>query len=111
MRCMRYLVTGGAGFIGSNIALELEARGNEVVVLDAPKAEGRTTLRGFSGEVILEDLRSDFEPKLSGKFDAIFHQGAITDPRHPDDKEVWDVNVSTFPRIIALAKDHNKIRS
>ena len=31
---MRYLVTGGAGFIGSNIVDELVRRGHEVVVLD-----------------------------------------------------------------------------
>ena len=31
---MRYLVTGGAGFIGSNIVDELVRRGQEVVVLD-----------------------------------------------------------------------------
>ena len=31
---MRYLITGGAGFIGSNIVDELLRRGREVVVLD-----------------------------------------------------------------------------
>ena len=31
---MRYLVTGGAGFIGSNIVDELVRRGQQVVVLD-----------------------------------------------------------------------------
>ncbi|MGH9740847.1 MAG: NAD-dependent epimerase/dehydratase family protein, partial [Candidatus Acidiferrum sp.] len=31
---MRYLVTGGAGFIGSNTADELVRRGHSVVVLD-----------------------------------------------------------------------------
>ena len=30
----KYLVTGGAGFIGSNIAKTLEAQGHEVTVLD-----------------------------------------------------------------------------
>ena len=31
---MRYLVTGGAGFIGSNIVDELVQRGHDVAVLD-----------------------------------------------------------------------------
>lgn len=30
----KYLVTGGAGFIGSNIAKTLEAQGHEVTVMD-----------------------------------------------------------------------------
>ena len=34
MRLMRYLITGGAGFIGSHLADELLDRGNEVHVLD-----------------------------------------------------------------------------
>lgn len=31
---MRYLITGGAGFIGSHVAEELARRGYEVVILD-----------------------------------------------------------------------------
>ena len=31
---MKILITGGAGFIGSNLALKLKDLGNEVVVMD-----------------------------------------------------------------------------
>ncbi len=41
---MRYLVTGGAGFIGSNIVDELVKRGQEVVVLDDLSAGKETNL-------------------------------------------------------------------
>ena len=53
---MKAVVTGGAGFIGSNIAAALDARGDEVVVLDdlarvtrtnlAPLPEGRASIEG-----------------------------------------------------------------
>src|SRR6202046_3349332 len=46
---MRYLVTGGAGFIGSNIVDELVRRGQEVVVLDdlsSGKEENLAAVRG-----------------------------------------------------------------
>jgi nucleoside-diphosphate-sugar epimerase len=57
---MRYLVTGGAGFIGSNILDELVERGQEVVVLD--------------------DLSGGKEANLAGVRDKIdFHIGSITD--------------------------------
>lgn len=57
---MRYLVTGGAGFIGSNIVDELIRRGRNVVVLD--------------------DLSSGKEENLRGVVNKIeFHKGSITD--------------------------------
>jgi len=57
---MRYLVTGGAGFIGSNVVDELVRRGQEVVVLD--------------------DLSSGKEHNLAGAATKIkFHNGSITD--------------------------------
>jgi nucleoside-diphosphate-sugar epimerase len=57
---MRYLVTGGAGFIGSNIVDELVKRGQEVVVLD--------------------DLSAGEEANLAGVRDRIdLHIGSVTD--------------------------------
>lgn len=57
---MRYLVTGGAGFIGSNIVDELVRRGHQVAVLD--------------------DLSSGKESNLAGVRGKIdFHKGSITD--------------------------------
>ena len=57
---MRYLVTGGAGFIGSNIVDELVRRGQQVVVLD--------------------DLSSGKEENLAAVRDKIkLHIGSITD--------------------------------
>src|SRR5215468_5360877 len=51
---MRYLVTGGAGFIGSNIVDELVRRGHDVVVLDDFSSGKRTNLEQVAGKVDLQ---------------------------------------------------------
>ena len=39
---MKYLVTGGAGFIGSNLVDELVSKGHEVVIIDNESAESNS---------------------------------------------------------------------
>ncbi len=51
---MRYLVTGGAGFIGSNIVDELVRRGHQVTVLDDLSAGKESNLAAVRGKI---DLR------------------------------------------------------
>lgn len=48
---MRYLVTGGAGFIGSNLVDELVRRGHEVVVLDDLSTGHKENLAGVRGKI------------------------------------------------------------
>ena len=48
---MRYLVTGGAGFIGSNVVDELIRRGHDVVVLDDLSAGTETNLAGVRNKI------------------------------------------------------------
>jgi nucleoside-diphosphate-sugar epimerase len=50
---MRYLITGGAGFIGSHIVDELVRRGQDVVVLDDLSAGKETNLEGARSRMIL----------------------------------------------------------
>jgi nucleoside-diphosphate-sugar epimerase len=50
---MRYLVTGGAGFIGSNIVDELIRRGHEVTVLDDLSAGKESNLADVRGKIDL----------------------------------------------------------
>lgn len=95
------LVTGGAGFIGSNLALNLEKLGHNVVVADNFHSADQKNLEGFRGEIISWDV-SEHLP-IEHKFDVIFHQAAITDPRHPNDEETLKKNIEGFKRIIDLA--------
>ena len=60
---MRYLVTGGAGFIGSSTVDELVRRGHDVVVLDnlsTGKASNLTTVRTQMN--LIEESVTNFEP-------------------------------------------------
>jgi len=52
-----YLVTGGAGFIGSHLTDALLTRGDEVVVLDN-LASGRRENVGAGAELVEADIRS-----------------------------------------------------
>lgn len=102
---MKCLVTGGAGFIGSNLALELEKQGHEVTIADNMTSGSKDNLKEFKGKFIELDISKPFE--LKENFDVIFHQAAITDPRFEDDEEMVRVNVEGFKNIIELAQKNN----
>ena len=102
---MKCLVTGGAGFIGSNLALELEKQGHEVVVVDTMLSGNKNNLDNFKGKIIEKDVSEPLE--LNEKFDVIFHEAAITDPRHPNDEETYNKNIQGFKNIINLAQKNN----
>lgn len=53
---MRALITGGAGFIGSNIALELQDKGYDTVVLDDFSSGNFKNLLGYEGDVVSESI-------------------------------------------------------
>lgn len=77
---MKYLVTGGAGFIGSNIAEELIKRGEEVRVLDNFSTGKRENLSEFGKDIELfeGDVRSYHIVQAAVKgVDVILHQAAL----------------------------------
>ena len=102
---MKCLVTGGAGFIGSNLALELEKQGNEVTIVDNLFSGTKKNLKDFKGKFIELDISKPFE--LNNNFEVIFHEAAITDPRFKDDNETIRANTEGFKNIIELAKKNN----
>ncbi len=98
---MKCLVTGGAGFIGANLAWELARHGNDVTVVDDFRTGCAENLAGFRGEVVRADISKPLD--LAEPFEAVFHQAAITDPRHPNDEETFQCNTVGFQRVIDLA--------
>ncbi len=101
----KYLVTGGAGFVGSNIAKTLDAQGHEVTVLDDFSKNGNfKNLIGFKGDVITTDLFTSAPKDMY--FDAIFHEAAITDTTVMDQKAMMEQNVEAFKNLLNFAAEN-----
>jgi len=107
METKKYLVTGGAGFIGSNLAFELEKQGHEVTIIDDFSSGNFKNLLGFKGDVIAADVFK-FMPE-DVYFDAVFHEAAITDTTVHDQKRMMEVNVEAFKNVLYFAAA-NKIK-
>jgi len=101
---MRCLVTGGAGFIGSNLALSLEGeREDEVIVVDDFSVGHFKNLTGFGGDIISCGVQDSCWWDKAGKVDIVFHQAAITDTTVEDQKKMMMVNVDGFRSVLDFA--------
>lgn len=117
------LITGGAGFIGGQLALYIQDKfpQSKIVVFDCfrngdvfsngnLKSFGHfNNLLGFSGDIICGDLNSSVDLKKLNefKFDFIYHQAAISDTRVEDQDIIMRTNVNSFYHIIEIAKKDN----
>ncbi|MFH0962917.1 MAG: ADP-glyceromanno-heptose 6-epimerase [Planctomycetota bacterium] len=103
----RVVVTGGAGFIGSNLALEIERRypNAEVVVVDDFRSGSFGNLRTFRGDVVAADVsRTDLEHVFGGRApSSVFHLASITDTTVSDASLMVHDNVEGFRRVLRCA--------
>lgn len=92
----RVVVTGAAGFIGSNIIKGLNARGiiNVIAVDDMTQGDKFLNLRDLEIEdyVDADEFYSLFAENAFGKVEAVFHEGACSDTMEQDGKYMMDNN-------------------
>ncbi|MFA6315962.1 MAG: ADP-glyceromanno-heptose 6-epimerase [Elusimicrobiota bacterium] len=101
---MRILVTGAAGFIGSNIAAALAKAGHAVVGLDDFSVGNFENLAGFSGDMVAADVsRPEDWGRRAGPVEAVFHEAAITDTTVSDQMRMMRVNVEAFRDLLEWA--------
>jgi UDP-glucose 4-epimerase len=105
---MKALVTGGAGFIGSNLVNALVDRGDEVRVLDNFSTGNRANLEGLDIEVVEGELRSyeRVHAAIRG-VEVVYHLGALGSvPRSVQDPLTSSaVNVEGTLNVLLAARD------
>jgi len=105
---VRALVTGGAGFIGSNLVSALLERGDDVRVLDNFSTGHRSNLERDGVELVEGDLRSyERVAAAVGEAEVVFHQGALPSvPRSIQDPLTSTaVNVEGTLNVLLAARD------
>jgi len=106
----KYLITGGAGFIGSNLARYILDKGHDVVVLDNFATGKRENLTEIKDRITLieGDIRDrkTVDQAITG-CKAVFHQGALGSvPRSVDDPQTsHDVNVNGTITVLESARN------
>ena len=119
------LITGGAGFIGSNLAFYFQKHfpKSQVIVFDCfrnnetfPNGNLKSyghykNLIGFTGSVICGNINSKADLALLDqyKFNFIFHHAAISDTRVYDQEIILKTNVNSFYDVLTIAKRDNSV--
>ncbi len=99
---MRILLTGGAGFIGSNLAFTLQARRDNITIVDDLSSGDLRNLKGFKGGIVVANIASlDLSSKFDG-IDLIFHQASITDTTITDPRRM-EINVEGLKNVLDFA--------
>jgi ADP-L-glycero-D-manno-heptose 6-epimerase len=118
------LITGGAGFIGSNLAFYFQENhpNTKVVIVDKFRSTATFSngnlksfghfknIIGFLGEVISGDINNPStidELTNSYRFDYIFHQAAISDTTAVEQDLMIKTNVNAYGTLLKMAKKHS----
>ncbi len=109
---MKFLVTGGAGFIGNNIVRLLLKNGHSVDILDNLQVGGKENISDIIDQIDFFQIdirdRKSLE-KIIKNYDGIFHEAALTAvPESFEKPQLYkDVNVDGTKNIFEIAEREN----
>lgn len=100
----RYAVTGGAGFIGSNIVRDLVIRGHDVIVVDDLSSGHKVNLEPFPGVTVKHTSILEEETLYSAfdKVDTVFHLAASVGNKRSIDNPALDATTNVIGTINVL---------
>ena len=109
---MEYVVTGGAGFVGSHLVKLLVKEGHEVTVIDNLHTGKKENLESVIQQITFKkiDIRNyEALEKNMKNIDGVFHQAALTvvQDSFKNPQEYHDVNVGGTENIFKLAQKNN----
>lgn len=107
---MNYLVTGGAGFIGSHITEHLVTSGKRVAVLDNLSTGKLDNLKAFANKIdfVQGDIRDDaLLKRVMQNIDVVFHEAAVASVTKSIESpiETDSINIGGTVSVLTAAKD------
>src|ERR1700745_3271744 len=109
----KFIITGGAGFVGSNLTLALQEKFPDarLTVIDDFRSGDFKNLAGYKGDFVAQNMATlDWNKQFADeKFEAIFHVASVTDPTDHDQFRQTHDNVESFRRLLNFARP-NKTR-
>lgn len=108
----KFLVTGGAGFIGSHIAEELTKRGHSVRIVDNLITGRRENMNAFRGDVefVEGDIRDlSLCRRITEGIECVLHQAALPSvPRSLEDPFLTnDINIGGTLNLLIASRDNS----
>ena len=108
---MKFAVTGGAGFVGSNIVKLLVKENHDVLVIDNMHTGKKENLQEIFDKIEFFELDIRNIPELENKIkdvDGIFHEAALTIVQESFlmEEEYYDVNVKGTENIFKIAEKY-----
>lgn len=103
------LITGGAGFVGTNLASRLTREGHDVIVLDCLQTSGieNTIGHGENYHFILHDIRKPL-PDVGKRFDYIYNLACPASPPQYQKASIFTMETCSFGtyNVLNFAREH-----
>jgi len=103
---MKYLVTGAAGFIGSNLIKKLNDNGHtNIVCVDDISQNNLQNIHGLEYADFIS--KADIETLYHAEFDTIFHLGAISNTRASNWQDIYQNNIVFTKKLFDMTRHRN----